>query len=1104
MPEERYETATEPATPRRRQEARERGHVARSADLSAAIVLLAAMLALSFFGGALYADLSGYTKQIWSTLGETDISPDNAAALLLGVTWFTVKMLLPIVLMIMAFALAANLAQTGFVFTGHPLVLNLEKLNPISGLQRIFSVRSFVRLIASIFKIAVISTVTWVTLMGEKMRLASLADVSVPAIARTVADLALLLGFRAALALLVLAILDYGYQRWQYEQDIRMTRKEIQEELRRLEGDPKIRERRRAIQRHIAMQRMMAQVPKATVVITNPTEIAVALKYDRSEPAPKVVAKGSWLIAERIRKIAEESNVPIHQDVALARGLFKAVDVGQFIPVQFWKAVIEILTYLIQVGKLRREEFQAGGEIGTPRAAYQVSGFGFRVSGFGFRVLWHLGTRDLKLETRNSKLSRRTMAAAAGRSTALEVFVKNLDLVLVVGIIAIVIIIFVPPPTQLIDLLLVISIASSVAILLTSIYVRQPLQFSVFPSLLLITTAYRLALNVATTRLILTNADALEEGAAGEVIRTFGQFVAGNNVTIGFVIFAIIVIVQFVVITKGANRISEVAARFTLDAMPGKQMSIDADLNAGLIKETEARERRQAIAREADFYGAMDGATKFVRGDAIAGIIVTLVNVIGGFIVGMLEYGMDAGTAARVFAKLTIGDGLVSQIPALIVSLSAGLIVTRTTAASNLGADLLTQVFSSPRALTVTAVFLGLLVLTPLPDVQMIGVAATIGFVAYLLLKGKRQAVAQEAARREKEAVRKPEKVEGLLHVDPMELEIGYGLIRLVDTAQGGDLLERIAMLRRQTAVDLGFVLPPVRIRDNMQLEPNQYVFKIRGTSVASGTAFPDQFLAMDSGAATGKIDGIRTTEPVFGLPAWWIPPANKERAEALGYTVVDTTTVLTTHLTEIIKNNASQLLTREDVNGLISNLKESAPAVVNEVIPNLLKVGEVQKVLQNLLREWVSIRDLGTVLETLGDFAPRTKDLEVLTEYVRYALARGICSTHQSKDGAIYVATLDPRLEDTIKNSIERTETGSFLSLSPKMQKAMMERMKVAFETLARGGHPPVVLASPQIRWHVKRIADMVQSGVAVLSHNEVAKVKELRIEALETVSVE
>lgn len=694
--------------------------------------------------------------------------------------------------------------------------------------------------------------------------------------------------------------------------------------------------------------------------------------------------------------------------------------------------------------------------------------------------------------------------AVPERATALEVFTKNLDLVLVAGIIAIVVIIFVPPPTQLIDLLLVISIGASVAILLTAIYVRQPLQFSVFPSLLLIMTAYRLAMNIATTRLILTNAREMRERAAGDVIRTFGEFVAGDNVVIGFVIFAIIVIVQFVVITKGANRISEVAARFTLDAMPGKQMSIDADLSAGLIKEAEARERRQAIAREADFYGAMDGATKFVRGDAIAGIIITLVNVIGGFIVGVVEHGMSAGEAARVFAKLTIGDGLVSQIPALIVSLSAGLIVTRTTAASNLGADLLTQVFSSPRALTVTAVFLGILVLTPLPDVQMIGVAGTIGLVAYFLMKGKRQAAAREMARREKEAVRKPEKVEGLLHVDPIELEIGYGLIKLVDAAQGGDLLERIAMLRRQTAVDMGFVLPPVRIRDNMQLEPNQYVFKIRGTKVASGTAYPDQFLAMDPGTATGKIEGIQTTEPVFGLPAWWIAPSAREHAESLGFTVVDTSTVLTTHLTEIIKNNAAQLLTREDVNNLINTLKESAPAVVNEVIPGLLKIGEVQKVLQNLLREGVSIRDLGTILETLGDYAPRTKDLEVLTEYVRYALARTICASLQSKDGVIHVVTLDPRLEDTIKNAIERTETGSFLSLSPKTQKTIMERMKAALETLARAGYPPVVLASPQIRWHVKRIADMIQPAVAVVSHNEVARIKDLRIEALETVSIE
>ncbi|MDQ7778499.1 MAG: flagellar biosynthesis protein FlhA [Planctomycetota bacterium] len=694
--------------------------------------------------------------------------------------------------------------------------------------------------------------------------------------------------------------------------------------------------------------------------------------------------------------------------------------------------------------------------------------------------------------------------AAAKSSNAQDLFTRNLDLVLVIGIISLIIIIFVPPPTQIIDLLLVINITVSIAVLLTSLYVRQPLSFSAFPSLLLMTTAYRLALNVATTRLILTNAGDRGLDAAGNVIRTFGVFVAGDNPTIGFIIFAIIIIVQFVVITKGANRISEVAARFTLDAMPGKQMSIDADLNAGLIKENEARERRQSIAREADFYGAMDGATKFVRGDAIAGIIITLVNIIGGFIVGMLQFDMTVSQSAETFTKLTIGDGLVSQIPSLLVSLAAGLIVTRTTAASNLGTDMLTQVFSSPRALTVTAGFLILLGMTPLLGPELVGVAGIVGTIAYLLQKGKKETAVMDAARKEKETARKPERVEGLLHVDPMELEIGYGLIPLADPSQGGNLMERIALLRRQIAVDMGFILPPVRIRDNAQLESNQYVFKIRGTTVAAGTALADQFLAMDSGAASGKVEGVPTTEPVFGLPAWWIPAPTKERAEALGYAVVDSTTVLTTHLTEIIKNNAGQLLTREDVNGLINTLKESSPSVVGEVIPNLLKIGEVQKILQNLLREGVSIRDLGTVLETLGDYAPRTKDLEVLTEYVRYALARSICAAYQDKAGAVYVATLDPKLEDTIKNSIERTDAGSFLTLSPKTQKAIIERMKAVFADLARAGHPPAILASPQIRWHVKRIADTIQSGVAVLSHNEVARVKELRIEAVETISVE
>ncbi|MBI3099762.1 MAG: flagellar biosynthesis protein FlhA [Planctomycetes bacterium] len=677
------------------------------------------------------------------------------------------------------------------------------------------------------------------------------------------------------------------------------------------------------------------------------------------------------------------------------------------------------------------------------------------------------------------------------------------DLFLVFGIIGVLVAIFVPLPTWVIDGLLVINITVAIVTLLTTIYVREPLEFSVFPSLLLVTTAFRLALNVATTRLILSDASTKGLFAAGHVIAAFGDFVAGQQPLIGFILFVIIIIVQFVVITKGANRISEVAARFTLDAMPGKQMAIDADLNAGLIRESEARERRAAISRQADFYGAMDGATKFVRGDAIAGIIITIVNILGGLIIGIVQQGMTFSDAVSVFTKLTVGDGLVSQIPALIVSIGAGLIVTRATAEGNLGSDLLNQIFSSERALFVSSLFLlGLGAFTPLPFFPLASMAVLVAFIANTLRTTGAEKVKEEEEKKVKETVKKPEKVEGLLKVDPMELEIGYGLIRLVDAAQGGDLLDRVAMIRRQLALDMGMLIPPIRIRDNMALEPNEYGIKLRGMSIGKGSLMLDHFMAMDPSGNAPPLDGVKTQEPAFGLPAVWIPASQKPRAEALGYTVVDATSVLATHLTEILKSHAAEIFTRDDVQTITTQLKETSPSLVEEVVPALLKPGEVQKVLQNLLREGVSIRDMHTILETLGDYAPRTKDSEILTEYVRNALARSICLPYQDREGRLHVVTLDPRLEDLIKASTERTETGSFLTLSSKQVGRVSQALSRELDRLLQAGHPAVVLCSPEIRLQVKRIADAVQPNIAVLSYNEV--VKGIKVESVGMVSLE
>jgi flagellar biosynthesis protein FlhA len=689
-------------------------------------------------------------------------------------------------------------------------------------------------------------------------------------------------------------------------------------------------------------------------------------------------------------------------------------------------------------------------------------------------------------------------------------FGKHQDVLFVLAVLAIMLTIFVPLPPFLLDFLLTVSITMSVLILLTVIYVREPVRFSVLPSVLLLTTAYRLALNVATTRQILGNAGREGTRAAGRVVEAFGNFVAGAEPLIGFVIFAILVVVNFIVITKGSSRISEVAARFTLDALPGKQMAIDADLNAGLIQESEARARRERVGREADFYGAMDGASKFVRGDAIAGILITLINIAAGFAIGWLKYSMPASQALTTYTILTVGDGLVSQIPALIVSLGAGLIVTRATADSNLGREFLGQVFSERKALWISAGFLAMLLAVTLfmgaglPILPLLAVGGFLAVLASVLGNQDRAREKVEVARKEKEAAasRKPEKVEGLLHVDPMELEIGYGLIRMMDPAQGGQFLERVTKIRRQMAAELGLVVPPIRIRDNMRLEANRYAVRIRGVEVASGTILPDRVLAMDSGGATGTIEGTPGREPAFGLPATWISEADRPRAEALGYTVVDAATVLATHLTELVKQHAHELLTRDEVNNLIRTLKESSPAVVEEVVPALMKPGEVQKVLQNLLKEGVSIRDLGTILETLGDYAPRTRDPEVLTEYARNALGRTICQQHVEKDGRMYVITLDPRLEDLIKAAIERTERGTFLALTPPMVSRIGDRLSKEVQKLAAAGHTPIILCSPQVRAQVKRVADTIQPGIAVLSYNEV--VRDVKVESLGLVALE
>ncbi len=669
----------------------------------------------------------------------------------------------------------------------------------------------------------------------------------------------------------------------------------------------------------------------------------------------------------------------------------------------------------------------------------------------------------------------------------------------------------VPMPPMLMDLMITMNIALAAVILLTTIFVESPLDFSVFPSLLLGTTLFRLVLNIATTKMILS-ADAASPtqatAAAGKVIQAFSEFVTGSSVVVGVVMFSILIIIQFVVITKGATRISEVAARFTLDGMPGKQMAIDADLNAGLIDENTARERREAIAQEADFYGAMDGAAKFVRGDAIAGIIITVVNILGGFAIGVFMNGWTMAESVDVFTRLTVGDGLVSQLPAFVISIAAGLIVTRSSSRQDLGTELTGQLTSRAAALGITGGFLVLMgLLTPLPTAPMLLLGLGLGgfvFVTQRTAYQTAQVEAEQAA-----AAPRPEDapVEEVMKVDTLELEVGYGLVRLVDQSQGGDLLNRITMIRRQLASEMGLVMPPVRIRDNMQLQPNDYQIKIRGNVMAEGTVHPGQFLAMDSGLASEPLQGVKTVEPAFGLEAVWISPGQKERAEALNYTVVGATDVLATHITEVVRNHARELLTREETNNLIIQLKDRAPKLCEEVLqaqgdkPPLVKPGELQRVLQNLLAERVPVRDLEVIVETLGDWATRTRDLDVLTEYVRNSLSRTICNLYTVSepegDGTtpgktinkLYCVSLDPALEDQINGYIERSNEGTSMTMPPAVANRISAALIEELGRLTQMGHHPVVLASPQVRGPVRQLVEPHLPNAAVLGYNEVSK---------------
>lgn len=666
----------------------------------------------------------------------------------------------------------------------------------------------------------------------------------------------------------------------------------------------------------------------------------------------------------------------------------------------------------------------------------------------------------------------------------LDLLSKNRDMLIIIGIIGIVIMMIVPIPSILVDVLLALMISIAIMTLMMSMYLENVLDFSVFPGLLLILTLFRVSLNIATTRMILS------DGKAGEVINSFGNFVTSGNIIVGTIIFVILVLVQFMVITKGSGRIAEVAARFTLDAMPGKQMAVDADLSAGIISEEEAKQRRSDVSREADFYGAMDGASKFVKGDAVAGLIITVINIVGGFITGMLLQDMEFMDALSTYTKLTIGDGLVSQTPSLMISTASGILVTRAASKGNLGEELSRQFGQSTRAMYISAGVMAALGMVPgMPHLAFLVLAALLAFAAYKSSTPTVEEVENESLEEsEEDTPAKEEKIEDYLKIDQMEMEVGYGLIPLVDKNQGGDLLERITMLRRQTASELGIIVPPIRIRDNIQLQPSEYIVKIKGLEVGRSSLMSGSYLAMNPGNVSQQIRGIETVEPAFGLPAVWITESQKETAELAGYTVVELPAVVATHLTEIIKQNSHSILTRQDVKALVENLKQNNAAIVDEVVPALMGYGELQTLLGQLLSEGVSIRDLGSILEKVGDAVRINREPHFVLDQVRQGLSKQISDPLKDESETIQVLVLHPKVEQILEASVQKTERGPRLVLRPEVVGKLLEKVGNQMETMMAQNLPPVLLCSPSIRFPLRKLLEASLAQLNILSYAEIA----------------
>lgn len=669
---------------------------------------------------------------------------------------------------------------------------------------------------------------------------------------------------------------------------------------------------------------------------------------------------------------------------------------------------------------------------------------------------------------------------------------KKADVGVAAYVLAAFIMLIVPISSGLLDVLLACNIAVAFTIMFGCMFANEVLNMSYYPTILLFTTIFRIALNVSSTRLILTTGD------PGNVVATFGQYVGGGDLVIGVIVFIILIIVQFMIINKGSERVAEVTARFTLDAMPGKQMAIDADLNTGAITDAEAKKRRDKIQEEASFFGSMDGAVKYVKGDATAGLIITAVNIVGGIAMGVLRQNMEMADALNKYTILTIGDGLVSQIPSLLISLSTGILVTKGSKDADFGAVLISQLFGTPKVLYLVGTVIAMLgIITPLNTIIFVALGLIFIIVGRVMAGTIETAEIEHEADEEEaaaEEIRQPENVTSLLQVDPIELEFGYGIIPLADVNQGGDLLDRVVMIRRQIALELGTVVPIIRLRDNIQLNPNQYIIKIKGVQVSEGEILFDHYMAMNPGYVEEEITGIPTFEPSFHLPAIWITEGQRERAESMGYTVVDPPSIIATHLTEIIRQYIAELLTRQDVQNLVNNLKESNPSLIEELVPKLLGLGEIQKVLQNLLREGISIRDLLTIFETLADYAPTTRDTDILTEYARQSLKRAISNKFFPANETSSVVTLDPKIEQEIMASVKQTEQGAYLTLDPARTKAIMDSTGAEIKKLENLGKMPIIITSPIVRVYFKKLTEDYYKDLVVISYNEIESNIELQ----------